>query len=411
MNQQQSGYNILIVDDTIANLRVLTDILKAENYTVRKATSGQMALRAIKNKLPDLILLDIQMSDMDGYEVCQKLKADDDTRDLPVIFVSALSEAFDKVKAFQVGGVDYITKPFQFEEVLARVKNQLMIRKTQQELEQSLLKLRRTQAELIQKEKMSSLGEIVAGMAHEINNPITFIAGNIGYAREYVGQLLDLLDLYEREFTHPTAVIKDKIEEIDLKYLRDDLEHMFVSMKNGSDRIRNIILSLRNFSRLDEAERKGVDIHDGLENSLLLLEHRLPKGGDVPEIAIVKNYGNLPSVNCYANQLNQVFLHMLTNAIDILTTSQTDGHPEIHITTEMLDEQTARIRIADNGAGMSESVRKKIFDPFFTTKPVGQGTGLGLSVSYQIVTELHKGQLQCYSQPGQGSEFTIDIPI
>ena len=252
---------------------------------------------------------------------------------------------------------------------------------------------------------------MVAGIAHEINNPINFISGNIGYAREYVRDLLNLLDLYEQNSVPTSAAIRDKVEELDLNFLCDDLDRLFDSMETGSDRIGKIILGLRNFSRLDESERKQVDIHEGLENTLLILQHRL-KANDVrPEIGVIKNYGKLPPIHCYASQLNQVFLHILTNAIDVLTPSEAGDRPEIHITTEMRSQQTARIAIADTGPGMSESVRQKVFDPFFTTKPVGQGTGLGLSISYQIVTEQHGGQLHCMSQRGGGTEFAIEIPI
>ncbi|NER36087.1 MAG: AAA family ATPase [Oscillatoria sp. SIO1A7] len=279
------------------------------------------------------------------------------------------------------------------------------------DLQATLVQLQQTQAQLIQTEKMSSLGQMVAGIAHEINNPITFIAGNVGHAREYVGDLLDLLAVYEEESPNASEAIEEKMEEINLEFLREDLEKLFASMKNGSDRIRNIVLGLRNFSRLDEADRKQADIHEGLENTLTIVKHRLKAVAERPEIAIVKNYGKLPLVNCYASQLNQVFLHILTNAIDVLSTSYAGKSPEIRIATEVLDAQTVRIRIADNGSAMGESVRKKVFDPFFTTKPVGEGTGLGMSISYQIVTEQHGGQLQCFSEPGVGTEFAISLPI
>ena len=280
-----------------------------------------------------------------------------------------------------------------------------------QSLQQTLQKLQSTQAQLIQTEKMSSLGQMVAGIAHEINNPITFIAGNIIHTRESIKNLFDLIDLYQQDFPQSSAAIKDKVEEIELEYLCDDLTKMLDSMEHGSDRISKIILGLRNFSRLDEAQSKQVDIHEGLENSLMIIQHRFKGQGNHPEIAMIKNYGKLSPVHCYASQLNQVFLQILINAIYVLRTSDGNTYPEIRITTEMQDEQTVRISIADNGPGMSENVRQKVFDPFFTTKPVGQGTGLGLSTSYQIITEQHQGQLYCISQPGKGTEFVIEIPV
>ena len=279
-----------------------------------------------------------------------------------------------------------------------------------QHLQQTLQQLQQTQAQLIQTEKMSSLGQMVAGMAHEINNPITFISGNITHAREYVQDLLELLNSYQESLSVPSVTLQEKLEEIDLEFICEDLEKIFDSMQTGSDRIRKIILGLRNFSGLNEQGMKQVDIHEGLESTLMILQHRLRGNSSSPDIAIVKNYGQLPPVNCYASQLNQVFLQILTNAIDALNASKADC-PTITITSQMQNQESIRISIADNGPGMSETVQQRIFDPFFTTKPVGQGTGLGLSISYQIVTEQHGGELQCISQLKKGTELIIDIPI
>jgi len=264
---------------------------------------------------------------------------------------------------------------------------------------------------------MSSLMQMVAGIAHEINNPINFISGNIFHARQYFKDLLDLINLYQENLSAPSTAkqnqLQDKVQEIELEFLSQDLEKIFDSMATGSTRIRTIVLSLRNFSRLDESERKQVDIHEGLENTLMILQHRLKGNGCFPNpnIAIVKNYGQLPPINCYPSQLNQVFLQIFTNAIDALTTSKPKDYRQITITTKMQNKRTIRISIADNGSGMSESVQQRIFDPFFTTKPVGKGTGLGLSISYQIVTDQHQGQLHCISQEGKGTELIVDIPI
>ena len=280
-----------------------------------------------------------------------------------------------------------------------------------QHLQQTLKKLQQTQVQLIQTEKMSSLGQMVAGIAHEINNPITFISGNITHARQYVQDLLELLDLYQENSSATSAAIQEKLQDLDLEFLCEDLKKLFLSMETGSTRIREIILGLRNFSRLDESERKQVDIHEGLENTLMILQHRLRGNGSRPDIAIVKNYDQLPPINCYANQLNQVFLQIITNAIDALTSYEGQDCPEISISSQMENKDGIRICIADNGPGMSETVQERIFDPFFTSKPIGQGTGLGLSISYQIITEQHGGQLQSVSQLGKGTEFIIDLPI
>ncbi|WP_460206162.1 PAS domain S-box protein [Scytonema sp. NUACC21] len=290
-----------------------------------------------------------------------------------------------------------------------------------EKLSEALHKLQETQSQLIQHEKMSSLGQLVAGVAHEINNPVNFIHGNVTYAIEYIQDLLDLLKLYQENYPYPAAEIRDFCEEIDLSFIADDLTKLLSSMKIGTNRIREIVLGLRNFSRLDEAEKKSVDIHEGLENTLLILQHRLKTNRG--NIFVVKEYGNLPLVECYPGQLNQVLMNILTNALDALEESFVVGdlssveeegqrtNPKIWINTEVVDDNSILIRIADNGVGMTESVRSRLFDPFFTTKPVGKGTGLGLSICYQIVVEKHGGSLNCRSEPGKGTEFLIQIPI
>ena len=283
-------------------------------------------------------------------------------------------------------------------------------------LRQALQELQTTQTQLIQSEKMSSLGEMVAGIAHEINNPINFIHGNLSYASEYVEDLLDLATVCQREYQNSSATIAEKIEEIDLDFLAEDLPKLLNSMKVGTSRIRDIVLSLRNFSRLDEAEMKPVDIHEGIDNTLMILQHRLKAKSDREEIEVIQKYAEMPEINCYAGQLNQVFMNILSNAIDALE-EQIMGedsqltNPQICISTELIEESTVRIIIADNGIGMPEEVQQKIFDPFFTTKPVGSGTGLGLSISYQVIVEKHKGQLSCNAVPGEGTEFVITIPV
>ena len=278
------------------------------------------------------------------------------------------------------------------------------------QLEATLEKLYSTQAQLIQSEKMSGLGQLVAGIAHEINNPINFIYGNLQPASEYVASLIELNNLYQKYYPQPLPEIAEKIADIELEFLVNDLQNILSSMRVGADRIRQIVLSLRNFSRLDESEIKPVDIHSGIESTLLILQHRLQNNSKHAEIALVKEYEQLPLVNCYASALNQVFMNIINNAIDALEVSDTNFQPTITIQTE-LKKSNILIRIADNGIGMSKSVQNKIFNPFFTTKSVGSGTGLGLSTSYSIVVEKHGGQLSCISSPGQGTEFIIEIPV
>jgi signal transduction histidine kinase len=285
----------------------------------------------------------------------------------------------------------------------------LVLNASQKEL---LQKLQQTQVQLIQTEKMSSLGQLVAGVAHEINNPVLFISCNLAPLKEYIKDLIDLLELYRLHYPQPVAEIQAQMEVIDLDFLMVDLPKLLSSLQIGADRINQIVSSLRNFSRLEQAEMTLVNIHEGINSTLLILQHQLRAKGDCPEIKLVKEYSNLPLVECYAGQMNQVFMNILGNAIDALNNYKLDEEGIITIHTEVLDGNShIRIRIKDNGPGVTEDVRVRLFDPFFTTKPLGKGTGLGLSVSYQIVVEKHAGDLKCISAPGEGAEFLIEIPI
>ncbi|MDX2211973.1 MAG: ATP-binding protein [Oculatellaceae cyanobacterium bins.114] len=298
-----------------------------------------------------------------------------------------------------------------------RAENQ--IRRQAKELARALQKLKITQAQIVQSEKMSSLGQMVAGVAHEINNPVNFIYGNVNYASEYTHDLLSLVDLYQQHYPVPDPAIQAKINAIDLEFIVEDLSKVLSSMRLGAERIRAIVHSLRNFSRLDEAEFKAANIHEGIDSTLMILHNRLTPKPGYPAIQITKQYGEIPYIDCYPGQLNQVFMNIISNAVDALdeyyqqhTLEQIKARPGyIHISTELVNSQQIAIRIADNGLGMNEQVQMKLFDPFFTTKPVGKGSGLGLSVSYQIIVEKHKGKLSCDSAPGQGSEFVIELPI
>ncbi|MGP1385802.1 MAG: trifunctional serine/threonine-protein kinase/ATP-binding protein/sensor histidine kinase [Thainema sp.] len=287
------------------------------------------------------------------------------------------------------------------------------------ELEQTLHELSQTQLQIIQSEKMSSLGQMVAGVAHEINNPVNFIHGNLTHVDEYTQDLLHLINLYQQQYPIPSQIIQDELAVMDLPFLMTDLTKVLQSMRVGTHRIREIVLSLRNFSRLDEAEIKDVNLHEGIDSTITILHNRLKARANRPEIQVIRDYGDLPLVECYAGQLNQVFMNIISNAIDALeehnqerTYQEIEAHPSIiSIQTVVSSNQAIRICIADNGAGIQESVRKRLFDPFFTTKPVGKGTGLGLSISYQIVTEKHHGKLWCESSSGRGTQFFIEIPV
>jgi PAS domain S-box-containing protein len=332
-----------------------------------------------------------------------------------------------------LGSSEDITERTREEDALRQSEAQL--RQQAQQLEEALQELQKTQLRLVQTEKMSSLGQLVAGVAHEINNPVNFIHGNLVHANQYIRDLLDLLQLYQRKYPHPAPEIQHKAEEIDLEFLQEDLPKLLSSISLGADRIRAIVQSLRNFSRIDEAEIKDVDIHEGIDSTLMILQSRLKEKPKRPPIQVTREYGRLPKVKCYPGQLNQVFMNILSNAIDALEdgiqeefeTYQIDINslselnskqlpifvvqPCIKIHTESCKPGWVTIRISDNGPGMTETVQSRLFDPFFTTKPVGKGTGLGMSISYQIVTEKHKGFLRCISAPKQGAEFVIEIPV
>ncbi|MBE9180017.1 HAMP domain-containing histidine kinase [Oculatella sp. LEGE 06141] len=290
-------------------------------------------------------------------------------------------------------------------------------RNKSQELEAALQELKQTQSQLIQSEKMSSLGQLVAGVAHEINNPVNFIHGNVHHADQYTQDLLTLLKLYQMHYPMPVADIQNQVDTMDLEFLCADLPKLLTSMRVGAERIRKIVQSLRAFSRLDEAEIKNVDIHEGIDSTLMILHSRLKEAGHRPEIQVIKEYGNLPKIECYAGQLNQVFMNILSNAIEALDELHEQRSPTdavvpsiITIKTKLLNQNWITIQIADNGPGMTEQVQTRLFDPFFTTKPVGKGTGMGMSISHQVITQRHHGSLQCISSPGNGTEFIIKIP-
>jgi signal transduction histidine kinase len=304
-------------------------------------------------------------------------------------------------------------------ELYAQSQSAAMIAESQvKELSKTLEQLQQTQAQLIQTEKMSSLSQLVAGIAHEINNPVNFIFGNLLHANNYFEDLLALISLYQTHYPNPDVSIKKLTKEINLDYILEDLPKLLSSMQIGAERIHEIVLTLRNFSRLDEAEIKPVNIHEGIESTLVILYNRLKASSKHPAIQIIKHYGDLPKVECYAGQLNQVFMNIISNAIDALSMrSQKHSLEEINadpltitIATQLLEPDWVSICIKDNGCGIPDTARQKIFDPFFTTKPVGEGTGLGLSISYQIIVDKHGGSLSCLSSPEQGAEFWIQLP-
>ncbi|MDY6783689.1 MAG: response regulator [Cyanobacteriota bacterium] len=456
--------DILIVDDEPNNLRVLSTILRDRGYRVRQAIDGPTALKAARVARPDLILLDVLMPGMDGYQVCQEFKRDPLVSEIPVIFLSALNQTQDKVKGFKVGGADYIAKPFHIEETLARIDRQLTICSLQQQLlyknqelaaknqclqaeiserqrieeqlSSALANLQRTHLELAQAEKMSSLGQLAAGIAHEINNPLNFIYANLDYVTEYSRILLRVLELYERYCPKPPAEIQTFAQEAELDFLSEDFPKVLQSMRSGAERIQDLVESMSHFARLDSSKMQETDLHASLESALLVLQNRLRGQTNRAAIDIRQNYKQIPLARSYPGQINQVFVNLLSNAIDALEekieTADSEFLPRITISTSVVVEKEGdsnaqpspktltspaelskwvEIRICDNGKGIPPHIKDSLFNHFFTTKPVGKGTGLGLSTSYSIIVERHQGQLYYDSILGEGTCFFIRLPL
>jgi signal transduction histidine kinase len=431
MTHIQDDSLILVVDDTATNLEFISELLTNKGFTVTTAINSEMAFDKIQYRMPDLILLDVMMPGIDGFETCKLLKENPKTSDIPVIFMTGIADINSKIKGLSLGAVDYIIKPFQEEEVLVRIKTHLQLRHLAKNLEtrvaertatlsQVLKDLQESQLQLVHKEKMSALGNLVAGVAHEINNPVGFIAGNLQPAIEHINDLFHVIDLYQKHYPHPVPELEAELAEIDLDYVRSDLPHLISSMKEGVQRIRNISTSLRTFSRADTERKVFCNIHDGINSTLTILKHRLKALADYPDIQVIRDYGDLPPIECFSGQLNQVFMNLLANAIDALEEANTGrslaeiktNPNQIKIqTTTTEDQNHIVIRIQDNGVGMSPEIKEKIFDHLFTTKPVGYGTGLGLSIARQIIVEKHGGNLAVNSVLGKGSEFIITLPV
>ena len=423
--------NVLLVDDNPTNLKVLAAALQGQGWRILMATDGESAIEQAEYVHPDLVLLDIMMPGIDGFETCRRLKANSLLVDVPIIFMTALSESDKKVKGLELGAVDYVTKPFQQDEVVARVKLHLQLSFLRHNLEhqvqertlaltQSLQQLQQTQLQLVQSEKMSTLGQLVAGVGHEINNPINFLSGNLSHIDGYTQDLFHLLNLYSEKLPNPGADITELLEDIDLEYVQEDMPKLVRSMKEGVNRLRDISSSLRTFARSDSASKVEFQMHEGIESTLMLLRHRLKPDEHHPEVQILKNYGDLPQIHCYPGPLNQVFMNLIANALDAFDDmNQGRSYEEISAnpnvlsiaTTVSSSKDSVTIRIKDNGLGIPPEVQARIFEESFTTKPVGKGTGLGLAICYQIVVEKHGGQLTCSSTPAVSTEFVVTLPI
>ncbi|MUG97331.1 response regulator [Scytonema sp. UIC 10036] len=438
MTQTITNEFILIVDDNPTNLSVLKQALKSVGLKIRLAADGESAIEQIKQEPPALILLDVEMPGINGFETCSLLKADPFTQGIPIIFMTALAHTENKVKGLSLGAVDYITKPFEEEEVIARVKVQLQLQKLTKSLEEKnfqltqltedleqrvaerTVALQKAQVQLVQQEKLSMLGQLVTGVAHELNNPISCIISNLAPAQEYFTSIIQALKLYQ-QYCPEIPELQQALEAEDIEFAIEDFPKLLNSMQLSSDRIKDISVSLRNFSRLDVSTKVPTNLHLGLDSTLVILRHRLKARDSRPEIQVIREYGNLPEVKCYPGQINQVFMNLLANAIDAVEecfdsegTNDNAGcktQPSISILTEQPDEEKVIISIIDNGQGITEKVKQQIFIPMFTTKPISKGTGLGLSIAHQIVVERHGGKLSFVSQLGEGTKFFIELPL
>lgn len=432
-------YKILVVDDEVSLERLIKQrfrkSIRDRELEFIFAHNGKEALEKLAEESPiAVILTDINMPEMDGLTLLEKLSELEGNLTLKTVVVSAYGDLQNIRTAMNRGAFDFLTKPIDFDDLEITINRTL---EYVQKMKQNLKALHQAQAQLIQSEKMVSIGQLVAGVAHEINNPIGFISGNIDHIEIYIRELLNILELYQTELPNPSDVLQEKIEKVELDFLIEDLPKLVASMKEGTERIRNISTSLRTFSRSDTVQKVPFNIHEGIESTLMILMHRLKSNKNRPDIKVIKDYGELPLVECYPGQLNQVFMNIIANAIDaieesnqgysyeeikansqVITIKTELGNRESQIGNDDNRDETSRllypqaiIRISDNGLGMPESVRENIFNPFFTTKQVGVGTGLGLSISWSIVVEKHGGRIDCISNPEKGSEFIIEIPI
>ena len=377
---------------------------------------------AVKILLPNLILLDINMPGMGGYEVCKSLKNDPETSSIPIIFLSAGDDITDKIQAFQVGGIDYITKPFHLEEVLVRVQTQLTVQQLQNELKNkneqlknTIIDLKNTQYELIQKEKLVNASRITAGISHEINNPLSFILGNLNPAVEYTQILINVIQHYQQAFPNGTLEINNLIDEIDLDFLIEDFTMIMNSIRTGAERINSVVSAMYIFSRLNQSGIKQFNVCESIDSVLMTLSNKITLENEESLISVSRNYQDIPMLMGYANLFNQALLNLIQNAIDsfdsdLISMMDSLFIPTIWITTKTTEANQIIISIKDNGIGISEENIVHLFEPFFTTKVVGKGVGLGLFTSHQIISEIHKGTLTYHNCPEGGSEFVIEIP-
>ena len=410
--------SVLLIDDQSLVSDMIQRSLRTESdMDFHYCSDPTLAISMAIDLAPNIILQDLVMPDVDGLMLLRWFRLNPDTKDIPMIVLSCKEDAYLKAEAFTYGANDYLIKLPEPAELIARIRyhvqayeNLKALRATtlaaqlqSQQLSETVMKLQNMQAHIIQSEKMTGLGQMVAGIAHEISNPINFIHGNIQHFHHHTDDLLKLLHLYKAAYPIATPEIQASLETLDIDFIQRDLPKVMNSMKTGVDRIRNIIVSLCTFSRLDEIKPKTVNTQDALESTLLLLGHRLELAG----IEVKRNYGEVPSIPCYPAQLNQVFLHVINNALDAIESQLGPKHLEIQ--TQVMNN-SVQIMISDNGPGIPSEIQSSIFKPFFTTKPVDKGTGLGLSICDKVMQK-HQGTIVVHSKVGQGTTLTLQLPI
>lgn len=410
----KSETRVLIVDDSPENLRILGEILK--DYQRSVALNGKKAIELAQSAVkPDIILLDVVMPEMDGFEVCRRLKEEESTKDIPLIFITSLSDAQSMVKGFKLGAADYITKPFQSEEICIRVETHLKVKKYHSELilkskklEEAFSDLKKMQIKLIESEKLTSIGMLTAGVAHEINNPISAVNSSAIALEKIKQKIISVMSMYD--LLTPDTYIEHIKEihalkkELQFSELLKGFSELTTIIGKSSKRVADIVRSLRVFTRLDEDELQKIDVHENIDSTLLLLKSR------TKNIDVIKDYGNIPEITCFAGKLNQVFMNLIVNAIDAVEEKETNSGNFIKISTgRIAEESKILITFEDSGAGIDDHLSEKIFEPFFTTKKIGKGMGLGLSISQSIVQK-HGGELTCAKNKNKNTVFTLILP-
>jgi len=416
-----SNCSILIVDDEKINVTLFSAQLNSANYTTLTASSGQEALQLAREKHPDLILLDVMMPHMDGFEVASRLKNNDATKNIPIVMITALDDRESKLKGLECGAEEFLSKPVLKAELLLRVRNLLKLKKyhdllakqsnqLEEQVAEGHLRLSEAQEKLIQSEKLASIGQLAAGVAHEINNPIGFVKSNMGSLKAYINDFLEILDQYEAlEAMLPANAdsirkLRELKTSIDLAFIRDDIQHLIAQSQDGIARVAKIIQDLKDFARSDNNPSwVKADIHACLDSALNIAANEIKYKADV-----IREYGSLPEIECLPAQMGQVFLNILVNAAQAMPSDGTRG--TITVRSGCTDNEQVLIEISDTGCGMDAVQIKRIFEPFYTTKPVGLGTGLGLSISYGII-QRHGGHIEVTSTIGQGTTFRIELPV